>query len=120
MNADPVDGGSVPGAISQLLEHPKVDASFIPTSRGASEASKVQGGANNAQKGRAEHDTADFDDRSVGNLRADYVLPSKVLTILGGGVFWPASSDPLARLVVMTPTAASSDHRLVYLDVKAP
>ena len=117
MNADPVDGGSVPGAIAQLLDHPRVDSSEVPTSRGAAEASRLQGGANVDQKGRPERDTADFDDRSVGNLRVDYVLPSKDLKPLGGGVFWPEASDPLARLVRMSPVVASSDHRLVYLDL---
>jgi len=90
---------------------------LIPTSRGAAEASRLQGGANVDQKGRAERDTADFDDRSVGNLRVDYVLPSRDLKPLGGGVFWPEASDPLARLVRMSPVVASSDHRLVYLDL---
>jgi Endonuclease/Exonuclease/phosphatase family len=117
LNADPFDGGSVPGAIGQLLDHPRVDASIIPSSRGASAASRVQAGANIGQKGPPEQDTADFDDRSVGNLRADYVLPSKGLKPLGGGVFWPEESDPLARLVRMSPAVASSDHRLVYLDL---
>jgi hypothetical protein len=117
MNADPIDGGSVPGAIQQLLDHPKVNASFIPTSPGAAEASKLQKGANADQKGKSEQDTADFDDRSVGNLRVDYVLPSKDLKIKSGGVFWPETSDPLARLVKMTPVVASSDHRLVFLDL---
>ena len=117
MNADPVDGGSVPGAIGQVLAHLKADASFIPTSRGASEASRVQAKANATQKGPPEQDTADFDDRSVGNLRVDYVLPSKDLKAVGGGVFWPEEADPLARLVRMSPVVASSDHRLVYLDI---
>jgi hypothetical protein len=40
--------------------------------------------------------------------------------VLGSGVFWPITSDPLARLVTMSPTVASSDHRLVYLDVSTP
>lgn len=117
-NADPIDGGSVPGAIQQLLDHPRVDASFAPTSEGATEAARLQGEANRDHKGPPEQDTADFDDRSVGNLRVDYVLPSKGLESVGGGVFWPKTSDPLARLVRMRPEAASSDHRLVYLDVR--
>ena len=45
-NSDPLDGDSVPGAIQQLLEHPRVDASFAPRSAGAVEASALQGGAN--------------------------------------------------------------------------
>ncbi|SIO41488.1 Endonuclease/Exonuclease/phosphatase family protein [Singulisphaera sp. GP187] len=116
LNSDPVDGGSVPGAIDQLLNHPRVDARFIPTSAGADEASRLQGGANQGQHGPADQDTADFDDRAVGNLRADYVLPSKGLHIVGGGVFWPRRDEPLAPLVGMSPVA-SSDHRLVYLDL---
>jgi hypothetical protein len=120
MNADPVDGGSVAGAIKQVLDHPKVQGGVTPRSEGAAEASRLQKGANARQKGDPATDTADFNDGSVGNLRADYVLPSRNLKVLGSGVFWPMASDPLARLVVMSPTVASSDHRLVYLDVSAP
>jgi 3-phytase len=118
LNADPVDGGSVPGAIQQLLNHPKVQA-FSPTSAGASAAAAAQGGRNVEHKGDPAHDTADFADAQVGNLRADYVLPSKNLHILGGGVFWPVPGEPLGRLVGMSPVA-SSDHRLVFLDTRKP
>jgi 3-phytase len=116
-NADPVDGGSVPGAIDQLLRHPRVDSSLIPRSEGAAEAARIQGGANESQRGRPEFDTADFDDKAVGNLRVDYVLPSSGLKPVAGAVFWPTRSDPLSRLVRMDPVA-SSDHRLVYLDIE--
>ena len=34
LNADPIDGGSVPGAIDQLLKHPKVNAASLPRSAG--------------------------------------------------------------------------------------
>ncbi|WP_435017649.1 endonuclease/exonuclease/phosphatase family protein [Tundrisphaera sp. TA3] len=117
LNADPTDGGSVPGAIGQLLDHPRVHSAFVPTSPGGAEAARLQGGVNAAQRGDPAQDTADFDDRSVGNLRADYVLPSADLRPVGGGIFWPVAADPLARLVQMTPAVASSDHRLVYLDL---
>jgi 3-phytase len=119
-NADPADGGSVPGAIQQLLNSPRIDASFIPTSAGAAEAAQKQGGANASHKTDAKYDTADFPDSAngPGNLRCDYVLPSRNLKVLGGGVFWPVDNDPLSRLVKMTPTPASSDHRLVWLDLE--
>ena len=117
LNADPVDGESVPGAIDQLLKHPKVNAGVIPVSVGGAGASRLQGGTNLAQRGEPARDTADFDDRSAGNLRADYVLPSRDFAVVGSGVFWPEPGDPLSRLVRMTPTVASSDHRLVYLDL---
>ena len=120
LNADPIDGGSVPGAIQQLLDHPKVQGGTNPRSEGAAEASRLQRGANDRHKGDPALDTADFSDASVGNLRADYVLPSKDLKVVGGGVFWPVAADPLARLVAMSPKVASSDHRLVYLDVVVP
>jgi Endonuclease/Exonuclease/phosphatase family len=117
-NADPIDGASVPGAIDQLLKHARINAAFVPRSDGAFEASRLQAGANASHKGNGELDTADFDDRSVGNLRVDYVLPSRDLKVLGGAVFWPKKDDPLSRLVAMTPSVASSDHRLVYIDVE--
>ncbi|MHC5544178.1 endonuclease/exonuclease/phosphatase family protein, partial [Singulisphaera rosea] len=91
--------------------------SFTPTSDGAAEASARQGKANTRHRGVAREDTADFSDESVGNLRADYVLPSKDLVVVSGGVFWPVETDPLHRLVRMSPVA-SSDHRLVYLDIR--
>lgn len=119
LNADPVDGGSVPGTIQQLLEHPRINAPFVPRSEGAIEASSLQKGSNREHKGNAEIDTADFDER-VGNLRVDYILPSTDIQVLQGGVFWPKVAEPLSRLVKMTSSAASSDHRLVYLDIIVP
>jgi 3-phytase len=37
--------------------------------------------------------------------------------ITGSGVFWPLASDPLFRLVGTFPFP-SSDHRLVWVDVR--
>ncbi|MFO1457708.1 MAG: endonuclease/exonuclease/phosphatase family protein [Steroidobacteraceae bacterium] len=119
LNADPVDGGSYEGAVRQLLEHPRIDASFTPRSRGAVEAAARQAGPNLSQAGEAASDTADFGERGVGaggNLRADYVLPSRDLAVCHGGVFWPTPADPEFALV-NDDTAASSDHRLVWIDV---
>ncbi|MQA88002.1 MAG: endonuclease/exonuclease/phosphatase family protein [Streptosporangiales bacterium] len=117
LNADPFDGDSVPGAPQQLLDNPRVDSRFVPESEGAAEAGAVQGGANESHRGRAAHDTADFaDEPGPGNIRADYVLPSKGLRVAGGGVFWPPSDDPLSRLTGTSPFP-SSDHRLVWLDL---
>ncbi|GAB4077167.1 endonuclease/exonuclease/phosphatase family protein [Nostocoides australiense] len=52
----------------------------------------------------------------TGNLRVDYVLPSKQLRIKDSEVFWPVSSDPLSALTGTYPFL-SSDHRLVWADV---
>jgi 3-phytase len=111
-NADPLDSDSVPGAAAQLLDHRRIDSSCIPTSEGGIEASERQKGVNLQQRGDPANDTADFDDETTGNLRVDYLLPSRELTVTGCGVFWPAADQPGAELVGV------SDHRLVWLDIK--
>ena len=66
---------------------------------------------------------ARYKEKRIGSMGLAGVFsffPSKNLTVLGSGVFWPVEADPLARLVKMAPTVASSDHRLVYLDVRVP
>ena len=117
-NSDPVDGDSVPGAIQQLIEHPRI-VDPTPTSDGAVEATALQGGANATHIGDPIFDTADFADTAPGNLRADYVLPSKALRPLDQGVFWPVLADPLSRLTGVFPFP-SSDHRLVWVDIAVP
>ena len=113
MNADPVDGDSYPGAIQQLLSHPRVHqqvslGAMVPAS---------EGGVENAQsmqredKGGDTHDTSDF------GLRIDYVLPSTNLQVVNSGIFWPTSQDALHYLVAEN---ASSDHRLVWADIVSP
>jgi endonuclease/exonuclease/phosphatase family metal-dependent hydrolase len=118
-NSDPVDGDSIHRAIDALVHDARIDGSFVPSSAGAVEASAVQGGANAAQRGDPRFDTADFNDRSAGNLRVDYLLPSKGLRVCGGGVFWPKQSDPGAKLVWGDQPPPSSDHRLVWIDLSA-
>jgi len=118
-NSDPIDGDSIPGSAQLLLDHPLVNTKVTPASEGAVEQSLLQGGANLAHLGDPQFDTADFADTAPGNLRADYVLPHKALRILDAAVFWPASDDPLFRLVGVFPFP-SSDHRLVWIDVAVP
>jgi hypothetical protein len=116
-NSDPRDGDSIPGAIQQLLRHKRVNASNPPASEGAVEAAALQGGANATHLSNPRFDTADFADTAPGNLRADYVLPSRELDIKDSGVFWPKQDDPLFRLVGNFPFP-SSDHRLVWIDLR--
>jgi hypothetical protein len=116
-NTDPFDGDSIPGAAQQLLEHPRVNTSLTPSSPGGPEQAALQGGANLTHRSDPAFDTADFADvPGPGNLRADYVLPSRNLRMLAARVFWPLSTDPLFRLVGMFPFP-TSDHRLVWVDV---
>jgi hypothetical protein len=118
-NSDPLDGDSIAGAVQQLLESPRVNTKVTPSSEGAVEQAELQGGANDDHLSDPAFDTADFSDTSPGNLRADYVLPSKQLRIVDAGVFWPLSDDPLFDLVGTFPFP-SSDHRLVWIDVTVP
>ena len=119
LNADPYDGDSTGDAVWQLLDHPRINGKYVPTSEGAVEQALAQGGANDLHVGDPAHDTADFSDFAPGTLRADYVLPSKQLKVSDGGVFWPLSDDPLFALVGTFPFP-SSDHRLVWLDLGIP
>ena len=115
-NSDPNDGDSIPGSAQLLLDHPRINTKVTPSSPGGTEQAALQGGANTTHSSDPAFDTADFSDSSPGNLRADYVLPSKNLQIANAGVFWPASDDPLFPLAGTFPFP-SSDHRLVWVDV---
>ncbi|BDZ65509.1 endonuclease/exonuclease/phosphatase family protein [Agromyces mangrovi Wang et al. 2018] len=115
-NADPFDGDSTDDAIDQLLDNTRI-VDPKPTSEGGVEAALLQGRANLAHTGDPATDTADFNDNPApGNLRADYVLPSRKLAVDDAGVFWPVSSDPLSALTGTFPFP-SSDHRLVWVDL---
>lgn len=92
-NADPSRGDSVNAAINQLLDHPRINSSFIP------------------QRTGARTNTNQFDTATFG-LRVDYVLPSSLgFVVSDGAVFWPTGAQEGADLVTV------SDHRLVYLDL---
>ena len=119
LNTDPEDGDSDHSEIRTLLGDPRL-RDPAPVSPGGLAAAE-QGGPNAAHKSRPGTDTADFrEDVGPGNLRVDYVLPSADLQVTGSGVFWPDPADPLARLVGMGREMASSDHRLVWVDLVIP
>jgi len=94
-NADPDEGDSYNNAIMQLLAHPMIDATMTPESLGGQET------------------TGDADDTASWGMRADYVLPSDYgLEVKNSGIFWPESND-----VKRSSVDASSDHRLVWVDL---
>ncbi|SFV23205.1 Endonuclease/Exonuclease/phosphatase family protein [Pseudidiomarina donghaiensis] len=99
-----VDGkDNVPGAIQQLLNHPLIHAENPPTSRG--------GAAHTPDNPIASQHTAGW------RKRADYVLPSTAgISLIQSGVFWPIAGEPKAELVQNR--KASSDHRLVWIDIQ--
>jgi hypothetical protein len=126
-NSDPLDGDSIPGSIQQLLEHPLVNTSITPWSEGGPYWADVQNFLNDTHESDPLYDTADFCDTPAfppcsgpGNLRADYVLPRKSLKIIDAGVFWPTASDPLVYLTGTGFPVPSSDHRLVWVDIRVP
>jgi hypothetical protein len=120
-NADPFDGDSFTGAAQQLLDHPLVNTKDTPDSEGGPEQAMLQNSNNDDHDGDPAFDTADFGETPFGpgNLRADYVLPRKNLQMQDAGVFWPLEADPLFSLVGTFPFP-SSDHRLVWIDVRVP
>jgi hypothetical protein len=110
LNADPVDGRGLHAGIGALLAHPRLQDPR-PASAGAAAA------ANPDHAGLPALDTADWRDEEggPGNLRTDYVLPSRDLAVAGSGVFWPAPGEHLAE-----EAATASPHRLVWVDLALP
>jgi endonuclease/exonuclease/phosphatase family metal-dependent hydrolase len=109
-NADPFDGDGVPGAIAQLLAHPRVDASVVPASDGAAARAAELG---LARRGDTRRHTGDFGPQA-GTLRLDYVLPSRGFALRDSGVFWPIAPPEHVSW------AKASDHHLVWLDLANP
>jgi hypothetical protein len=59
--------------------------------------------------------TADWPEDGPGQLRVDYILPSRMLTVTGSGILWPGDAPQLG---ILAETASSaSDHRLVWVDL---
>jgi endonuclease/exonuclease/phosphatase family metal-dependent hydrolase len=112
LNCDPVDGQRVAGAIAQLLNHPRVDASFTPSSRGGPRIVGQFPDQHGAHRGEPAHVTSNFTGEGHGCLRIDYALPSRGLSVVDGGVFWPVAGEPGAEAVT------ASDHRPVWIDIR--
>ena len=118
LNADPADGDGIREAIRTLLAHPRLQDP-APTSPGAAAAGARPG--NRGLAGDPARHTSDWSaaQEDHANLRVDYVLPSAGLEVAGKGVFWPAPGAPLHALVAHRGGRfASSDHRLVWVDLR--
>ncbi len=115
----------MPGAAQQIIESDLVigsvdDPAVTPAGLGSLDQ---PGGVNADHQGDPAFDTADFgfnaedpaNDVEPGNLRVDYVLPSRAgFNFVDGAVIWPAVDDPFAEITDF-PT---SDHRLVQVDLE--
>lgn len=94
------EGDAFGDAITTLYQHPRINSSMPPKSKGGAEHSPGNS--------KAAFHTASW------RMRADYVLPSKAgFTVIDSGVFWPEKANPLNALVGSR--GASSDHRLVWV-----
>lgn len=116
LNSDPVDGDGVASAIQRLLKDPVLASFDPPSSQGAVEASQLSGGANTKHLGNPAHDTGDFNDKTPGNLRIDFVLPSANCNVIQSGVYWPAKNESESAHSLVQ----ASDHRLVWVDIVLP
>ncbi|WP_024607195.1 endonuclease/exonuclease/phosphatase family protein [Pseudoalteromonas sp. TAB23] len=101
LNAAPEGDKARTNTTDQLLKNPLINAHFVPKSEGAKEQYAVPYARNYSANWQA---------------RVDYVLPSNYgLKIKDGGVFWPTKTSNEYRLI--KDRNASSDHRLVWLDL---
>jgi hypothetical protein len=116
LNSDPVDGDGVASAIQSLLKDPVLASMDPPISQGAVEASQLSGNANAKHRGNPAHDTGDFNDKTPGNLRIDFVLPSANCKVIRSGVYWPSKNESESAHAL----AQASDHRLVWVDIVLP
>ena len=112
MNSDPNDGDSELKAAKQMTEHPLINHQHTPQSSGGTLAAASQGLKNLKHTGDPKFDTGDFNDKSVGNMRLDYCLPSKTLAVKKSGVYWLPEDDANAEL------NKASDHHMVWVDVE--
>ena len=117
-NLDPADGDGRPEAWARILAHPAV-LDPLPSSPGGRIAASREAGANDRHRGDPALDTANWrdDGSGPGNLRVDYVLPSRHWQIVDAGVFWPAPDDALRPMIGEDGNLASR-HRMVWVDVR--
>ncbi len=116
LNSDPEDGDGISSAIRNLINDKWIAKYEVPRSMGAIEASQKSGQANTKHRGDPASDTGDFNDKSPGNLRIDFVLPSANCAVVKSGVFWPSSDESRTSNAL----AEASDHRLVWVDIVLP
>lgn len=101
LNADAIDGNAIKAGIKGLLNHRRIQDT---------QPNSIGGEMHRPDNQNAKNHTAFW------GMRADYVLPAKQqFNVLGSGVYWPQKNSPEFRLV--KDRTASSDHRLVWVDL---
>ncbi|MDG4493114.1 endonuclease/exonuclease/phosphatase family protein [Xanthomonas vesicatoria] len=112
LNNDPIDGAGRHEAIRALIHHPRVLHYPTPRSEGGPQKTAEYAAQGIVHTGDPHQVTGDFGPQA-GTMRLDYVLPSHQFTLLGSGIFWPASTAPEAAI------ADGSDHHAVWVDIAA-
>lgn len=103
LNASATEGDARRDMMTKLLSLPSVNDNLIPQSAG--------GAGSDKDNVLSKHHTAAW------GMRADYVLPStQGIKVIANAVFWPAQNESDGFLV--KDRKASSDHRLVWVDLK--
>ena len=109
LNIDPADGEARREALDALL-------TVAQDSAPRGDWQPAQDGANAVQTGDPALDTADWPEADgPGNMRVDYVLPARGLTVLDSGVIWPDPAQASGQTV-----ATASRHRLVWVEIDFP
>lgn len=109
LNASPrrASWGDGPPAINQLLNHGRVN--------GCRELFVSEGALHGREPGPPEY----FERRTAGwaarGICIDYIIPSKDLEPVSGGVFWPDTlTDPAGAALAQK----ASDHRMIWVDIE--
>ena len=116
-NSDPLDGDSIPGAIQQLLDSPKVNTKVTPSSPGAVEQSRCRAAPTTTHLSDPAFDTADFTDSRAGQPAGRLRAAAQELQITDAGGLLAAERPIRCSRSSATFPFPSSDHRLVWVDV---
>ncbi|WP_247744782.1 endonuclease/exonuclease/phosphatase family protein [Shimia sp. R11_0] len=93
-NLDPIYGEGRHAAIHALLAHPRLQDPLATAGP-----------------------TVDWRDPTPGDLRVDYLLPSRDVTVSKAGIFWPKPPAPLSERLSFSGTIASR-HHIVWADIQ--
>jgi endonuclease/exonuclease/phosphatase family metal-dependent hydrolase len=112
LNCDPIDGEGMRSTMDQLLQCPRVNAKFTPTSEGGPQVVREHADQFVRHHGDPARVTADFTPEHHACLRIDYVLPSSEFEVVNGGIFWPVPGQPGSDAINAT------DHHSVWADIR--
>ena len=116
LNSDPLDGDSLAGATDQLLALDRVQDPATDQRRGGSWPRSPNGRSTTPTTATRRSTPLTSPTTHPATCESTTSYRQTTSTIVDAGVFWPPTNDDLARLVTTEPLA-SSDHRLVWVDL---